>query len=165
MGGISKEDLEDVDIIDAQELASDGITSFRSGDSVTSTTSGTKTVEMAGGGERLIHSDNPIAAGDIFDLTGSTAADGTYTVATVVDDDTFTVVEAIATSTGGTAAFCHPSGGTRVGIDPTGMTGSSATNLQQLAKDVDGTTDTALTDDVTGDVLVDDVTGNILVAA
>jgi hypothetical protein len=93
---------------------------------------------MAGGGQLLLHSDDPVESGDTFVLSGSTAADGSYTVDTVVDDDTFTVVEAIADSTGGTAAFRHPPGASRIGIDPSNITSSSATNAQQVFEDLDG---------------------------
>jgi hypothetical protein len=134
---LDRADFKDAPFLDEEELSADGSTDYRSGDSVTSTTSGTKTVEMAGGGQLLLHSDDPVESGDTFVLSGSTAADGSYTVDTVVDDDTFTVVEAIVDSTGGTAAFQHPSGASRIGVDPSSISSSTATNAQQVLEDID----------------------------
>jgi len=133
---VSKADIVDLDIVDSSELAATGSTSYRSGDSVTSTTSGTKVI-LFPGTVNLIYGDDPVEVGDKVVLTGTSAADGTYTVATVLTDQTLDVVEAIATSTGGTAAFRHKSGALRVGVDTTTFVASANSTAQAVLKDLD----------------------------
>jgi hypothetical protein len=70
--------------------------------------------------------------GDIVVISGSTAADGTYTVESITDQQNFIVVESIPDSTGGTTNIYHPGGATRVGVDPAGLSWTSATDLQTV---------------------------------
>lgn len=119
---ISKADLNDLDIVDAYELRSDGYTSISIylDTTVVSTTSGTKTVviNIASDGQGLFYSfDHPAESGDIVWLSGTTGADGYYTIDTVIDDLTFTVNQVINTSTGGNAQFRYIAGGLKVGYD------------------------------------------------
>jgi hypothetical protein len=136
---ISKYDIKDADFVDAVELKSHGTTVFLSGVTVVSTTSATKTVVLSG-----IHilyvPEEEIEVDDIVVLSGTSgggAADGTYTVASIVDDTSFTVVESIADSTGGSADFKYPSGSLSVGVDTTGFYGSDKDTLQEALKEVD----------------------------
>lgn len=131
---LTRQDVSDLDFVDAAELLANGSTSYRTGVVVVSTTSGTQTVVLTAG-SAILRGDDPVEADDKVILAGNAAA-GTYTVATVVDDVTFTVVEAIVTSTGGTAAFRYVPGAKRVGFDPTGLIVTSATNVQDAIKDV-----------------------------
>jgi hypothetical protein len=140
---LSKADLFDVDFLDAPELRSDGRvttpTSVYMTTTGVSTTSGTSTVVSnppADGEGFLTGRDHPVEAGDLLVITGSTGADGTYTVATIVDDVTVTVVEPIPTSTGGTYQWVYPAGSSKIGFNPTGQSITTASNVQQALKDV-----------------------------
>jgi hypothetical protein len=120
--------------VDAVELASDGTTEFKTGISVVSVVSSTKTVTVSG--TSLNEPDYPLEAGDKAVITGNAAA-GTYTVVTVSDDTSFTVLEEIADASGGSVRFLYPAGGLRVGVDTTGMAHVSHENVQQALKDLD----------------------------
>lgn len=131
--GIAKEDLRDLDIVDARELLSSGFDAYQSAVGVVSVVSATKTVVVSGG---LIFNDNPVETGDRVTIAGNAAA-GDYTVDSVLSDTSFTVVEAIVDASGGTATFKHPPGALKVGIDPTNLVFSGATNLQEAVEDLD----------------------------
>lgn len=136
---IRKVDIIDADFADSSELASDGYSSYLT-TTVVSTNSGTKivTVNLPSDGEGLITGlDHPVEAGDRIRLTGTSGgADGYYTINAVLTDTTFSVVESISTSTGGTAHFIYPSGASKLGFDNTGVTLTSAKNVQDALKDV-----------------------------
>jgi hypothetical protein len=136
--GISRADLDDADFKDAVELASDGSTVYRSF-TVVSTTSGTKMVVISG--DNLLYKDNPPETGDTFWLTGSTAADGYYSFDAVVDETSFTVIESISSSTGGTGSFIYKSGATYVGVSVGGLTNlaSSDNTVQKALAKLDST--------------------------
>jgi hypothetical protein len=138
---VSRQDILDQSIVDAVELASDGTTSIFLGADLVSTTSATRTVVLVTGAPYLINGDTDeiVEAGDRVTLSGTSggAADGTYTVESVTDDDTLIVVEAIADSTGGTLSAFHPVGASKVGFDPTGLTNTTATNVQEALEDID----------------------------
>lgn len=137
---ISKADLVDADVYDAFELNTDGTVVYLVL-TVTSTTSGTKTVVVgtASDGEGIkTGKDHPVEVGDFVDITGTSGGlgNGTFTVASLIDDNTFTVVETIGTSTGGSANFRYPPGASVIGIDPTKQNISQANELQQLVTDI-----------------------------
>lgn len=135
---IRKEDIVDVDFVDAPELAATGTVNFVSSVSVVSTTSSSKTVVVSG--FYLLVDENRVEPGDKIILSGNAAA-GTYTVATITDNSTLTVSETIADSTGGTAAFRRCPGAKKVGFNSTGLTITSANNVQdaifELAQEVE----------------------------
>jgi len=133
---LTRADVSDADFTDAAELAATGLADFRSGVAVASTVSATKTVNLVAGAA-LVHGDDPVEPEDKISLTGCAAA-GTYTVATVVDDVTLTVAEAISDSTGGAAAFRYVPGAQRVGFNPTGLVNISAQTVQAALVQVDG---------------------------
>lgn len=86
-------------------------------------------------------------AGDIVVISGSTAADGTYTVASVTDEQNFLTVEPIPNSTGGTLTAYHPIAASRIGIrNSTLQWSTSADTLQEALDDLSitggGITDT-----------------------
>ena len=140
VGGITKEDIEDVEIVDAEELSADGSTNYTTGATVVSTTSSTKKVVFSSI-DLIYDKDERAEVNDILILTGTSgggAADGTYTIASVDDQTSVTVVETIADSTGGTADFRHPAGATKVGVDPTNITASTQNDLQGVLEDLDG---------------------------
>jgi hypothetical protein len=134
-GAISKADLKDADILDKEELGATGSNSFLSGVTVVSTDSGTKVVTLSS--IDLGRDDERLEPGDTIILTGTTAADGTYTVGAVTGLTTFTVNEAIATSTGGTLEARHPVGAGKIGLNSAGMSNTSANDVQQAIADVD----------------------------
>jgi len=137
-GKISKADIEDLDVVDRDELRSDGALLFKGGVSVVSTNSGTKQIVISGF-ELLVERDTPLEPGDKITLTGTSGgADGTYTINSVISANTLDVAEAIASSTGGTADFYYASGALSVGFDPSGLTQTSATTVQEAIVDLDG---------------------------
>jgi len=137
-GGIRKDDIEDVEIVDAVELRSDSTTVFITGATVVSTTSSTKRIVFSGI-DLIYDKDERTEADDIVVLSGTSggAADGTFTVAAIIDQTTLEVVEAIADSTGGTADFLYPAGATKVGVDPTLLVFSSQDHVQGVLEDLD----------------------------
>ena len=132
---VDREDVRDADFVDAVELASDGASSYKT-TPVTSVVSGTVTVNPSADYLGLIFGDDPIEDDDLFVLTGATAGNGTYTVLAVTNNTQFTVAEAIVDSTGGSADFRHPAGGLKVGVDPTSLSFTTATNLQSALEDL-----------------------------
>ena len=135
--GIAKEDLQDADIVDATELASDGSVSIVTGIALTSTTNATKRVVVNDAAYDIRRGVERLEAGDRVVLTGTTGgADGTYTIAAIIDAQTFDVVETIADSTGGTFAAYYPVGASRVGVDSSTMTNTNADNVQAAVQDL-----------------------------
>lgn len=142
---ISKADIADADIIDATELAASGLTSPSTyvTVNVTSTTFGTKTVvvALASDGEGILNSrDHPVEVGDYVVITGTSGGglgNGTFTVASIVSDTSFTVNETIGTSTGGSATFEYPGGASKVGLDTSHFSQISHTTVQAALKDLD----------------------------
>jgi hypothetical protein len=135
---LSKSDFQDTDLVDFLELTSDGYSSYKI-TPIASTTSGSKTVEVTPSSDifgLVFDADAPVSAGDRVRLVGTTGADGYYTVASVVNNNTFIVVENINTSTGGNATFIYPPGASLVGFDPTGLGATTATNVQDALRDV-----------------------------
>lgn len=132
---VDKEDVRDSDFVDAEELASDGSTSYKTSP-VTDVVSGTITINPSADYLGLLFGDDPIEGGDVFVLSGATAGNGSYTVDTIVDNTQFTVVEAIVDSTGGTADFRHPAGALKVGVDPTSLSFTTQTNVQGALEDL-----------------------------
>ena len=130
MSGIDIKDIKDPGIVSAAELSADGTDNYNTSVTVTSTTSSSKQIVFSG--VYLIHdADDRAESGDKVILSGTSGADGTYTINTVIDDTTVSVVESINDSTDGTAEFRHPPGSTRVGIDPTNIEGVTSTELQE----------------------------------
>lgn len=132
MPGIAKEDIKDLDIVDSRELLSDGTDAYQSGVGIVSVTASTKTVVVSGG---IVYNDDPVESGDLVTIAGNAAA-GDYTVDTVTNDTTFTVVETTTDATGGTATFKHPPGALKVGYDPT-ATGITETTVQEALDDME----------------------------
>ena len=137
---ISKTDIADLDIVDQVELRSDGSTSIISGVTVVSTTSGTRDVVLSGIDleDTVNNDDERIQPGDPVTLAGTTGgADGDYTVELILSATSFRVVEAILTSTGGSAEFFHPVGASLVGFDSAGLAQTAADNVQDALEDLD----------------------------
>ena len=131
MGQINASDVEDAGFVSEEELRSDSLSSFRS-EPIVDIVSGTLSFAAD---TALINYDDPIQDGDLVIITGNAAA-GTYTVsATNLNLDDFEVVEAIVDAAGGSAAWHHPAGATRVGIDSSGLHYTTADNLQQALED------------------------------
>lgn len=137
MTGITTEDLRDVDFVDAEELAATGLVPFLTGVVVVSTTTGTNVVALSG--VDLFRDEERLEAGDTVVLAGTTGADGTYTIDQILTLTTFSVVEAIVSSTGGLLSARHPVGAGKVGFDSTGLTHTSADNVQEAIADLDAT--------------------------
>lgn len=131
-GGIRREDIEDVEIVDAGELASDGTTTYVTGATVVSTTAATKRIVFSGV-DLIYDKDERAESGDKVTLSGTSggAADGTYTIDSVIDSVTVDVVESISDSTGGAADLIHPPGAGKVGCDPTTIFNVTADNVQE----------------------------------
>lgn len=139
---IRKEDIADVDIVDANELRSDGygLNSIYGFTSCTSTTASTQTVivGLAADGNGILYTfDHPVENGDIVWISGTSggSADGYFTVNSIVDDTTFTINESFSDSTGGIVQFRHASGSSKVGFNPTGLNTISSNNVQDAIKE------------------------------
>jgi len=137
---IRKSDIIDADIVDAYELISDGYniyltTPLVSTDSVTQTV----IITMPPNGEGLTSIDNPAQDNDVVFIVGSSAADGYYSINSIIDDLTFTVDPPIPSSTGGTIYFMYRSGALNVGFNPIGKIdiSLSSTNVQDAINDLD----------------------------
>lgn len=133
---IRKEDIADLDIVDAYELASDGYgpSSIYLSTPCVSTTGTTKTVVVslsADGNGILYNYEFPVQSGDIVWVhnTAGTIGDGYFTVDQVIDNVTFTVNETMVNSTGGTVQYRYPAGASAVGFNPTGLS-ITANNVQ-----------------------------------
>jgi len=145
-GPIRKADVNCYEIPSTYALASDGLATTPSAVFLTttgvSTTAFTQTVVsmLPSDGEGLLTSaDHPVQVGDLLYITGSSpsgAADGRYTVASVVSDTSITVVEPIADSTGGTYSWVWPSGASEIGFDPSNQSVTTAQDLQQALTDI-----------------------------
>jgi hypothetical protein len=78
-----------------------------------------------------------IDADDVVVITGSSAADGEYTVESVSDYQNFIVAESISNSTGGNVTVYHPAASNKIGVDNTNFTTVSGTDLQNVLEDID----------------------------
>jgi hypothetical protein len=125
---IRKEDLYDIDFLDAPELESDGTSVYLSGELV-SVISHVGVVVL--NNTELTSCDNPVEAGDFVKITGTGGViDGVYTVAEVLGVDSFRVNESILDWSGsGGIAFIYPSGASRVGYDSRGSYIISSNNV------------------------------------
>ena len=160
-GGLRKADIEDTEIVDAVELLSDGTVVIRSGVTVVSTTSATKQVVLSG--INIIYDkDDRLQSGDIVTLSGTSGGlgDGTFTINVIVDDVTFSVIQVIGNSTGGLASLKHPAGATKVGVNPTNLTFSSASVLQTVLEDVRDQKAKVSSNDTVSDYLLNKLTGD-----
>lgn len=122
---VTKADIYDLDFFDAGELTSDeSVSANYLTTTVVSTTAGTKTVVVNAlpSGEGITARDAPVEIGDLAIITGTSGGlgDGQFTVASIVDDVTFTVTEVIGTSTGGSVTFRYSAGAKKVGFNPVG---------------------------------------------
>jgi hypothetical protein len=138
-GNIRRIDIVDTEIVDAVELASDGTTEMISGISVVSTTSSTRRV-ICSNVDFLYDSDSTLELGDVVILSGTSPgglADGVYTVSSVINVVTFSVVESIASSTGGSVTIKYPAGALKVGVDPTGLTRITTRTVQEALEELD----------------------------
>jgi hypothetical protein len=146
---IRSSDVFDADFIDPSGLISDGYKVYLSAISVVSTTSSSHTVVINpipdGQGLTLPSFDHPVEIYDIVRLYSTTGADGYYTIASIVDDTTFTVIENINSSTGGFVDFIWPVGAGLVGVDNTRLSGVTANNLQGALEQISFTANSALT--------------------
>ena len=133
MSPIRREDILDVDVVDAVELLSSGTTVVTT-DTLVSTVASTKRVTVSS--INLNDQETPIEPGDIVIITGNAAA-GTYHVNVIVDNTVFSVVETILDSTGGSISFQDPPGATKVGLDPTNLTMTTSAVLQSAFGSVD----------------------------
>lgn len=136
---IRKADLLDVDIVDAEELGSDGYFVYLT-TSLVSTDFSSKiiTINLPFDGEGLITGlDHPAQSTDIVQLSGTTGADGYFIIDTVLTETTFSIVGNIPSSTGGTIQFMYAAGAYSVGLDPTGFPTVQSHNVQGAIKELD----------------------------
>lgn len=151
---IRKTDILDTEIVDAYELAADGYYHYYLTTTLVSTDSLSKevTINYASDGEGIFYSkDHPAQHGDIVSLSGTTGADGYYTINQVLNDLTFTVNETIPSSIGGGIVFIYPSGASNVGFDSRGLTSTNADTLQDAVKDVAAVVDDLVVNSVSFD--------------
>jgi hypothetical protein len=128
--------LNDEELVGTEELLADGTDTIFTGATVVSTTTGTKVIVLSG--VDLFREPEQLEEFDTVTLTGTSPdVDGDYTVDEVLSLVSFSVKEAIGSSTGGTCTAKYPSGARKVGFDPTGLTSITATNVQDAIEEVD----------------------------
>jgi hypothetical protein len=132
---IRKEDILDSDFFDAYELSSDGYEVYFSGATVLSTSSISKTVVVSG--ITQTNRDNNVEVGDRVYLYGTSGADGYYTIASILNDYSFTTLENIVSSTGGKCDYIYHSGALNIGFDPTRTNNITAHNVQDAIDQLD----------------------------
>lgn len=133
--------LNDEELVGTEELLSDGTDTIFSGATLVSTTTGTKVVVLSG--VDLFREPEQLEEFDTVTLAGTSPdVDGDYTVDEVLSLVSFSIKEAIASSTGGTCTARYPSGARKVGFDPTGLTNITETNVQDAIEEL---TNSALT--------------------
>lgn len=137
---IRKEDIRDLDIIDSEELASDGYYVYLSS-TLVSTASSTSVIEinMPSDNEGILYGrDNAVESGDRVYLTGTSggSADGYYIVDEVLTNLTLSVDGYINDSTDGYISFMHPVGSGKVGFDPTGLGTVISHNVQDAIREI-----------------------------
>jgi len=140
VNGIRKEDLDDLDIVDSIELASDGYTVYLTSTIFSTINAGSViTINYPSDGEGLITGrDHSAQTGDRVRLTGTSGglADGYYIVNSIISETSFSVNEVIASSTGGTIYFMYSAGAKSVGFDPSGLITITANNVQDAIKEI-----------------------------
>lgn len=156
-------DILDTEIFDAQELSSDGYSSYLTLPLV-SISSGIFTVDPTGvlSGGITIDPEFPVESGDRIYVEGATpgSADGYYTIFNIFTNTTFNVEEVTVNSTGGNILFFHPSGASRIGVNTDNFIQISSSNVQDALEELD----TALAS-AGGDVEVQDNDVQVVAAA
>lgn len=128
--------LNDEELVGTEELLADGTVNIFTGATVVSTTTGTKVVVLSG--VDLFREPEQLEEFDTVTLSGTSPdVDGDYTVDEVLTLTSFSVKEAIGSSTGGTCTAKYPSGARKVGFDPTALVNVTATNIQDAIEEVD----------------------------
>jgi hypothetical protein len=115
---IGADQTHDTDFVEEMELLSDGTISQSGPFNISSVTSSTKVIVVTSGK----FEDDRVAGGDILQISGGTANDGSYTVASVTDNNTIVVVEAVSDAgAAGAVETFYPPADEKVGIqDPGG---------------------------------------------
>jgi len=129
--------LNDEELVGTEELLSDGSDIIFSEATVASTTTGTKVVVLSG--VDLFREPEQLEEFDKVALSGTSPdVDGTYTVDEVLSLVSFSIKEAIGSSTGGTCTALYPSGSRKVGFDPTGLLNVTEIDVQGAIEELDG---------------------------
>ncbi len=137
---ISKEDLRDLDIVDSYELRSDGVSLYLTLPLNSISAGGIFTVDISSLLVGIISEPaGTVEAGDRIYVFGASpeSVDGYYTISSILTESTFTVEEATTEAAGGTVHFLYCSGASRVGFDSSGLTHTSADNVQEAIEDID----------------------------
>lgn len=133
-------DILDTEIFDAQELSSDGYSSYLTLPLV-SISSGIFTVDPTGvlSGGITIDPEFPVESGDRVYVEGATpgSVDGYYTIFEILSDTTFDIEESVVNSTGGNISFFHPSGASRIGVNTDNFIQISSSNVQDALEELD----------------------------
>lgn len=135
-----KEDISDFDIIDANELGSDGFDPFLTLPLVSISVDGIFTVDVSSLIIGIIHEPgSTIEPGDRLYLQGATPseADGYYTIDSLLSDATLTVNETTIAATGGNLFFIYPPGAESVGVDTTNCIHTNSHTVQKAIEDLD----------------------------
>jgi hypothetical protein len=137
---IAKEDIVDADFVDALELRSDGTASYFTLPLISISAGGVFTVDISGLLRGIISEpDGTIEAEDRVFVTGASpgSADGYYTIADLITESTFDVLESTVAATGGTILFLYASGAGKVGFDSSELDNTTADNVQDAIKEID----------------------------
>ena len=140
-GEISNIDIKDSDIIDQYELSSDGYTSYRSINILNISVSKIITISPSNSLDTLSNLDLPVEVGDYVRITGNSST-GTYTISSIINSLSFTVIEPIVSSSGGIAWFIYPPGAKRIAWNPSKQINPviTATNVQDAITQISDNT-------------------------
>jgi hypothetical protein len=137
---IRKSDITDRDLIDSDELISDGYKIYLTSTLVSTSLTKVIVINLPSDGEGIITGrDHPVEQYDRVYLFGTSGgnADGYFIVNEILDDTSFTVFESINNSSDGYVVFMFPVGAGLIGFDPTGLTTITAHNVQDAIKEAD----------------------------
>lgn len=124
---ISREDIADADIVDAVELASDGLVVYKTG-SIVHITGSFLTASFPAVDIGFQDFDSPANGLDGLIISGSGNADGFYTVSGSISETILQIYGSFSGSetNSGSWRLLYPSGGKSVGIDPSTLAISSS---------------------------------------
>lgn len=148
---ISREDIADADIVDAVELASDGLAAYKTG-SIVHITGSFLTASFPAIDIGFQDFDSPTNGLDGLIISGSGNADGFYTVSGTISENILQIYGLFSGSgtSSGSWQLIYPTGAKAVGIDPSTLALSSSVPRDVMSYVREDTYQRLLEDDPAG---------------